>query len=92
MYACTVDLEPVFEENVYEDGICKFVSQYEEIYSLSTGEPVLVEPLEVESFVPKNDCCLAGILDACEIQVDPIACSSDHQDSGYTFEDSVCRA
>ena len=26
--ACTVVNEPVFEENVYEDGFCKFVSLF----------------------------------------------------------------
>ena len=68
-------IETVSEGNVYEDGFCKFVSQFSQKHNLSTGVTVFEEPTEVESFVPESDCCLAGITEAC-LEEDPIVCQT----------------
>ena len=70
--ACDYELEAVSEGNVFEDGLCKFVSQFLSKYKLSTGVTVFEEETEVESFVPKNDCCLAGLTEACEDEPEPV--------------------
>ena len=38
--ACDFELEVVSEGNVFEDGLCKFVSQFLAKYNLSTGVTV----------------------------------------------------
>ena len=73
--ACDIVLETLSEGNVYEDGFCKFVSQFSQKHNLSTGVTVFEEQVPVESFVPESDCCAAGINEACE-EEEPIVCQT----------------
>ena len=92
--ACFFDLETIREGYEFEDGQCKFVSEYIALYKLSTGETVRQDVLpDQEVNTPADDCCQDGITEACEDEPEPeIICDDFVEPIGISYDEAEgCR-